>query len=133
MMMMLKELRIPEQTTTIDIVSAIENSLLQLSGAVVVARRVAGHDDDEALMNMLWGVEGHVFELQAAFDALRARQRAAHSDIDRLRKVLDRVSPEALAAAGIFPLADANCGDDELRKFVDEADDVAALSEVAHG
>lgn len=132
MMMMLKELRIPEQTTTIELVSAIENTLLQLGGAVVVARRVAG-EDDEALMNMLWGVEGQVFELQAAFDALCAHTRSARDDIGRLRKVLDRVSPEALAAAGIFPLADANCGDDELRKFVDEADEVVPLPELAHG
>lgn len=51
---------------------------------------------------------------------------AAQADIDRLRKVLDRMSPEALHAAGIFPLADAYCSDDELRKYVDDARQQAA-------
>lgn len=133
MMMLLKDLRIPEQTTALDIECAIENALMQLGGAAVIARRVAEQDGDDSLMNMLWGIEGQVFDLQQAFDALCKRSRRDRSDIDRLRKVLDRLPPETLAATGIFPLADANCGDDELRKFVDEADDVVALPEVAHG
>lgn len=73
MMLLLKDLQIPVQATKRDIEDAIDNLLLQLSGAVVVARRLAGHEDDDPLMNMLWGVEGQVFELQQAFEALRER------------------------------------------------------------
>lgn len=43
------------------------------------------------------------------------------SDIERLRKLIDRLPAEALADAGVFPFAGADCSDDELRQYIDEA------------
>ena len=132
MMQLIKGIEIPANIKPIEIEDAIGNRLLQIAGAIAVARRVAEAGNDDALMNMLWGVEGGVSELQQTFETLRERWWIQSKDIKRLRQVLDRISPDALAAAGIFPLADRDCSDAELREFVDGAEKSVVHPGIGH-
>jgi len=99
-----------------------EQQNTQSAIGILTGMRNAREDDGTAVHRF-----SERWALDRAIDALSGAAAQQPTDIGRLRVVIDRIDPEALARAGIFPLAGDSDSDDELRAYVDRMKDTTTL------